>query len=62
MIDGVNSLIYEPKLMIHADIDECNDELLSCRGSGYICNNSIGSFQCSCNAGYVKLDEQTCQG
>ena len=39
------------------DIDEC--------GLGYcnhFCNNTQGSFICSCQVGYALVDDRTCEG
>ena len=33
------------------DIDECLSELHNCDDNAY-CNNTIGSFNCTCNQGY----------
>ena len=43
-----------------ADIDECDTNNVSCE---HICNNTIGSFECSCPDGYL-LDEnrRNCSG
>ena len=43
-----------------ADIDECATDQANCSQS---CNNTIGSYQCSCNEGYVlDSDKHTCYG
>ena len=45
---------------IHADIDEC---ALGISGCNQICNNTIGSYTCSCYLGYqIALDNRTCLG
>ena len=41
-------------LPFSVDIDECSEEHNNCSTNGY-CTNTIGSYQCSCNIGY--LDE-----
>ena len=35
---------------VNADINECEDGFSG--GCGQICNNTMGSFECSCNAGF----------
>ena len=34
-----------------ADINECTDNGHNCDDNA-VCNNTVGSFTCSCNAGY----------
>ena len=36
------------------DIDECSEGNNNCSANGY-CTNTVGSYKCSCNIGY--LDE-----
>ena len=44
----------------YIDIDECTDDNGGCQ---HICNNTGGSYYCSCNPGYsVNLDQQNCTG
>ena len=47
--------------MLHSlDINECS---LNSGGCDQLCNNTIGSFQCSCNSGYtLNGDGITCSG
>ena len=42
------------------DIDECSEETDQCH---HICNNTVGSYECSCRAGYI-LDSNglSCDG
>ena len=43
-----------------ADINECAEEVDSC---SQICNNTIGSYECSCENGYrLDPDGHTCNG
>ena len=42
------------------DIDECNDGKANCDTNGK-CNNTVGSFTCTCNIGYAG-DGVTCAG
>ena len=43
-----------------ADIDECARDTDGCERS---CNNTVGSFICSCNTGYIlTMDGKNCTG
>ena len=42
------------------DIDECEADIYAC-GSDAICNNTHGSFNCTCKPGY-KGDGKNCTG
>ena len=43
-----------------ADIDECTHDTDGCEHN---CNNTVGSFICSCNTGYVlTMDGKSCTG
>ncbi len=39
-------------LILHLDVDECTDSGHNCNANA-VCNNTAGSFTCSCNAGYI---------
>jgi len=42
------------------DIDECSEDIDGCSD---MCNNTLGSFDCSCIAGFMlKEDRRTCEG
>lgn len=42
------------------DVDECSTTRNNCT---QICTNTIGSYQCGCNAGYMlDTDGLTCSG
>ena len=44
----------------YPDVDECEEEIDGC---GQICNNTEGSFFCSCMMGYSLADDQfNCSG
>ena len=44
----------------NADVDECDQQLAPCN---QVCNNTDGSFICSCNDGYYLGDDMlTCYG
>ena len=40
------------------DIDECTGNTHGC---DQVCNNTIGSYECSCYTGYQLLTNGTCQ-
>ena len=45
---------------LHLEINEC---VLGTSGCTQICNNTIGSYICSCNTGYnLGVDNHTCDG
>ena len=52
--------------MIILDINECDKiigGILSNGGCEHRCNNTIGTYVCSCYDGYsLTLDEKTCEG
>ena len=46
---------------MYADIDECLEFMPLC----HQCNNTIGSYQCTCNEGYKEINNGTfmyCEG
>ena len=45
--------------MSYTDIDECADKNGGCE---QICNNTPGSFQCSCSAGFTLVSDAFCSG
>lgn len=45
--------------ILFLDIDECQAQTDDCEG---ICENTIGSFLCSCEPGYQMNDENNCMG
>ena len=54
--------IWKPNLPKCYDVNECMKTPSPCKGKGYQCVNSIGSFQCRCLSGFEKIDDTTCQG
>ena len=40
--------------LLSPDVDECQ---LDTDGCSQICTNTIGSFMCSCNDGYILADD-----
>ena len=45
----------------HTDIDECATETSECGANSY-CNNTEGSFTCTCNTGYTGVPTDGCVG
>ena len=46
--------------IVLADVDECQSNNGGCDAT---CNNTIGSFQCSCETGYMlAADDANCEG
>ena len=50
--------VYVPALHACQDVDECADERPPCIGDNVICQNTRGSFSCSCVAGYKLASSQ----
>ena len=47
-------------IFIHPDINECENGISGCQ---HICNNTVGSFYCSCNPGFMlNQDGKYCAG
>lgn len=42
--------------VFYSDIDECSDMVLACLGLDEICLNTMGSFHCTCAAGFILKD------
>ena len=46
-------LLWESNtLLFYSDVDECEEGLSDRCGSNSVCNNTVGSYTCSCNYGY----------
>ena len=44
--------------LVYIDVDECTSSPCD-----HTCTNNVGSFECSCNDGYVlDRDERSCNG
>ena len=57
---GICRYIHNTIVWIDADINECATNNGQC---SQICTNSIGSFTCSCESGYLlNADNLTCTG
>ena len=57
-----NSIVNEviDHTFLNADVDECAEDTSGCSQQ---CNNTIGSFECSCTDGYrLGFDRKTCHG
>ena len=51
---------FDSTMLNTADIDECVEGSHQC---AQICNNTIGSYTCSCNSGFIiNVDGKTCDG
>jgi hypothetical protein len=44
------------------DIDECTRNTHNCNAVREVCRNTVGSFYCACQTGYVKSGSGNCQG
>ncbi|XP_046357676.2 uncharacterized protein LOC124135985 [Haliotis rufescens] len=42
------------------DVDECTDSAPVCTAANQKCRNKLGSFECDCDAGYVKAANNVC--
>ena len=52
--------IYSTCMLFSIDFDECG---VNNGGCEQICTNTIGSFNCTCNAGFeLAYDRRTCNG
>ena len=59
LINRIFIIIKLIHIIMYTDIDECSDGLHTC---DQLCNNTVGSYYCSCLAGYRLLsDDITCQ-
>ena len=47
-------------VVVISDLDECVTGSYACDLNA-VCQNTVGSYTCSCKAGYTG-DEETCQG
>ena len=53
-------MLIDALVVVHTDINECENAIGGCN---HVCTNTIGSFLCSCNAGYeLDSDQRTCVG
>ena len=54
------SVLLTSLCILLADINECSEETHQCTQN---CNNTIGSYVCSCNSGFIiDVDGRTCDG
>ena len=50
-------LCYVTSLLLYADVDECSENATLCSAiEGQICDDLVGSFNCSCPPGTEVLD------
>ena len=56
----LKNIIHQEYSFIYLDINEC---LLGMNGCMQLCNNTVGSYKCSCNTGYtLAADNSSCHG
>ena len=48
-------IIFDCLIKIFLDTDECSENNGGCQ---HVCNNTEGSFACSCNEGYVLAEDR----
>ena len=53
-------LYFCPMTLLHTDVDECTESPVVCAGAER-CDNTRGSYQCLCEAGY-SWDGNSCGG
>ena len=46
-------------VFLHADVDECVTGFHTCE---QLCNNTLGSYTCSCEAGFMIKNGSSCIG
>ena len=53
VVVSIKVILYSADLTmnVYLDIDECSEESDNCHEDA-TCTNSVGSFDCTCNAGY----------
>ena len=57
---GKHDQVLKLRQFSHLDIDECKKNVSGC---SQICINTIGSYHCSCKAGFdLSSDKKACQG
>ncbi|KAI6658463.1 latent-transforming growth factor beta-binding protein 2 [Oopsacas minuta] len=49
--------LYNNSSFVCSDIDECEDSSITCQGN---CTNTLGSYTCDCDEGFVNLNETFC--
>ena len=54
------SINTQVTFLYFTDIDECAYGVHSCLGGTATCTNTIGSYNCSCNHGYVGDGRTSC--
>ena len=60
MVSHAVAMIHVITVLYYSDINECDT---SNGGCDHNCSNSIGSYKCSCDAGYkLADDEHSCEG
>ena len=60
ILQCMNNWECERNLLFFSDINECDEGTSGCAQN---CHDNVGSFTCSCNAGYfLNNDQRTCGG
>ena len=50
--------LYDNIILLLSDINECSPEFDVCSGASSECVNIIGSFNCTCDPGHLKVEHQ----
>ena len=62
-ITNSSALDLEEVLLVPAFVSDFNECSLNNAGCEHVCNNTAGSFNCDCRAGFkLKADKMGCEG
>ena len=56
----MNCSVWTDNFLYFTDIDECTAGVHTCLRGTAMCINTIGSYNCSCNLGYVGDGRTSC--